>query len=114
MSSFKKPISLKDKLCVHNILIIKSMVTHRLFGDPIMLITLKNSRVDGLTSAILTTYEMLFFNMWANRTRRPPFFILILPHVTGFADPGHRALLVCTLPHNSGATLFRPIGHIGL
>jgi hypothetical protein len=90
------------------------MVTHRLFGDPIMLITSKNSIVDGLTSAILTTYEMLFFNMWANSTHWPPFFVLILPHFTGFADPGHRALLVWILLHNSGATLFRPIGHIGL
>jgi hypothetical protein len=90
------------------------MVTHRLFSDPIMLITSKTSRVDGLTSAILTTYGMLFFNVWANRTHRPPFFVLILPHVTGFTDPGHRALLVCTLPHNSDATLFGPFGHIGL
>jgi hypothetical protein len=79
-----------------------------------MLITPKSSRVDGLTSAILTTYEMLFFNMWADRTHRPPFFVLVLPHITSFVDPGHRALSVCTLPHNFGATLFRPIGHIGL
>jgi hypothetical protein len=37
------------------------MVTHRLFDGPNMLIPSKNSRVDILASAILTTYEILFF-----------------------------------------------------
>jgi hypothetical protein len=40
-------------VCVY-ILTLKSMVTHRLFSDPIMLTTSKNSRVDCLTSAVLT------------------------------------------------------------
>jgi hypothetical protein len=52
------------------------MVTHRLFGDPIMFDYFKNSRVNGPTSAILTTYEMLLLNVWADRTHRPSFFVL--------------------------------------
>jgi hypothetical protein len=46
---------------------LESMVSHRLF---------------------LTTYEVLFFNVWADRTHRPSFFVLNFDVSYWFRTPG--------------------------